>query len=408
MTPTSPSADRLGAFREEVRAWLAQHAPRSLVGAPAGFLQGTWGGRRVHFDTPDHERWLRVMAERGFTAPTWPKAYGGAGLGKAEDEVLRAELRRARLPPPLIGFGLVMIGPTLLEFGTEAQKLEHLPPIARGEIRWCQGYSEPGAGSDLASLKTSAVRDPSDPSRFILNGQKVWTSYADKSDWIFCLVRTNPSVPKQAGISFMLVDMATPGIRTRPIRLISGASPFCEVFFEDVVAHERNVVGAIDQGWTVAKALLGHERSMVGEVFAQSVTGGEHELVALARRYHDADPGEGRVADPLVRDRIAQIAMDERAFMLTVKRIKDGAKAGQRPGPESSILKVVGTELNQRRRELAVAIAGSDALGWDGDDYPADVRDATREWLRSRGNTIEGGTTEIQLDIIAKHTLGLP
>lgn len=399
--------DRLMAFRAEVRAWLEAHAPPSLFGAPAGFLQGNWGGRRASFETPDHERWLRMMAERGWTAPTWPKAYGGGGLTRAEDEILKAELRRLRLPPPLIGFGLVMIGPTLLEFGSEAQKQEHLPPIVRGEIRWCQGYSEPGAGSDLASLRTSAVRDPADPSRFVINGQKVWTSYADKSDWIFCLVRTNTEVPKQAGITFVLIDMATPGITTRPIRLISGSSPFCEVFFSDVVAHEKDVIGGIDQGWTVAKALLGHERTMVGEVFAQSVVGGESELAQSARGHLGTD-GSGRIADPLIRQRVAEVAMDERAFMLTVKRIKDGARAGQRPGPESSILKVYGTELNQRRRELAVTIAGSDGLGWEGADYPPEALAATREWLRSRGNTIEGGTSEIQLDIIAKHTLGLP
>jgi len=394
----------LDAFRAEVRAWLEAEAPASLRGAPAGFLQGTWGGRKAKFDSPEHERWLRMMAERGWTAPTWPREYGGGGLSKAEDEVLKSELRRLRLPPPLIGFGLVMIGPTLLEYGTEAQKREHLPPIVRGEIRWCQGYSEPGSGSDLASLRTSAVRDGD---HFIINGQKVWTSYAEKSDWIFCLVRTNPNVPKQAGITFILIDMDTPGVTTRPIPLISGASPFCEVFFDNVVAYERDVIGGIDEGWTVAKALLGHERTMVGEVFAQSVVGGEAELAKAARAYIGAD-AEGRVADPLVRHELAQVAMDERAFMLTVKRIKDGAKAGQRPGPESSILKVYGTELNQRRRELAVRIAGSDGLGWEGDDYPAEALTATREWLRSRGNTIEGGTSEIQLDIIAKHTLGLP
>ena len=399
-------SDRHEAFRLEVRQWLEANAPRSLVGAPAGFLQGTWGGRKPSFESADHERWLHLMAERGWTAPTWPTQYGGGGLSRAEEEILKAELRRMRMPPPLIGFGLVMIGPTLLEFGSEAQKTEHLPPIVRGEVRWCQGYSEPGSGSDLASLKTSAVRHPADPTRFIINGQKVWTSYAEKSDWIFCLVRTNTQVQKQAGISFILIDMATPGIDTRPIGLISGASPFCEVFMSDVVAHERNIVAGIDQGWTVAKALLTHERTMVGEVFAQSVVGGESELVEAARHYIGVK--NAKLADAIVRDRVAQVAMDERAFMLTVKRIRDAAKAGQRPGPESSILKVYGTELNQRRRELAVTIAGSDGLGWEGSDYPAATLGATREWLRSRGNTIEGGTSEIQLDISAKHTLGLP
>jgi len=394
-------------FREEIRSWLEANAPRSLRGWPVGFLQGIWGGRRATFETPDHERWLKMMAERGFTAPTWPTAYGGAGLSGRENAVLQEELRRLELPPPLIGFGLVMIGPTLLQFGTEEQKLEHLPKIVRGEIRWCQGYSEPGAGSDLASLKMSALRDGD---RFILNGQKVWTSYAEKSDWIFCLVRTSTGV-KQAGITFILVDMETPGITTRPIRLISGASPFCEVFFTDVVADARQVIGGVDGGWTVAKALLGHERTMVGEVFAASVGGGEAELVELGRRHLGVD-ADGRLADALLRDRITRAAMDEECFLLTVKRMKAmmGAakKAGMKvePGPESSILKLFGTELNQRRRQLAVEILGEDGLGWSGLDDGALA--ATREWLRSRGNTIEGGTSEVQLDIIAKHVLGLP
>lgn len=394
---------QLDTFRAETRAWLEDNAPASLRGRPGDLFHGTWGGRRPEFETPDHARWLAMMAERGWTAPTWPVEYGGAGLSRAEAGALKAELRRLKLPPPLIGFGLVMIGPTLLEYGTEAQKREHLPPIARGEIRWCQGYSEPGAGSDLASLQMSAVRDGD---RFILNGQKVWTSYADASDWIFCLVRTDPAAKKQAGISFVLVDMAQPGVSTRPIKLISGASPFCEVFFDDVVAHARDVVGPVDGGWTVAKALLRHERTMVGEVFVRSVLGGQHELVAAARAA--VGPREGRLADPLLRDRIAQCAMDEQAFLLTIQRVEASARAGQPPGAESSILKLYGTELNQRRRSLAVDIDGADGLGWEGEGYPPEALQRTRDWLRSRGNTIEGGTSEIQLNIIAKHVLGLP
>jgi len=393
----------LESFRGEVRTWLEAHAPASLRGRPGDLFHGTWGGRRARFESDDHRRWLELMVERGWTAPTWPTEYGGGGLSRQENAILQKELRRLRLPPPLIGFGLVMIGPTLLEYGTEEQKREHLPPITRGEIRWCQGYSEPGSGSDLASLQMSATRNGDG---FVLNGQKIWTSYADESDWIFCLVRTDPSAKKQAGISFVLVDMADPGVTTRPIKLISGASPFCEVFFDDVHAHARNVVGGENNGWTVAKALLRHERTMVGEVFARSVVGGEQELLQLARTA--IGPSEGRLDDALLRDRIAQSAMDERAFMLTVQRIQDAAKAGQPPGTESSILKVYGTEHNQRRRELAVAIAGADALGWEGAGYAPEHLALTRDWLRSRGNTIEGGTSEIQLNIIAKHVLGLP
>ncbi|MCB9736456.1 MAG: acyl-CoA dehydrogenase family protein [Deltaproteobacteria bacterium] len=394
----------LDAFRADTRAWLEDNAPASLRGRPGDMFHGTWGGRRGDFESDDHRVWLERMAARGWTAPTWPAEYGGGGLSRKEAAVLAEELKRLKLPAPLIGFGLVMIGPTLLQFGTEAQKRQHLPGIIKGEIRWCQGYSEPGSGSDLASLQTSAVRDGE---QYVINGQKIWTSYAEKSDWIFCLVRTDPGARKQEGISFILVDMASPGVTTKPIKLISGASPFCEVFFDDVRAEARDVIGGVNAGWTVAKALLQHERTMVGEVFARSVLGGQQELLALARAA-GLGPPEGSLEAPLVRDRIAQSAMDERAFMLTVQRLQDNARAGQPPGPESSILKVYGTELNQRRRQLAVEIAGADGLGWSGDAYDDGALGLTRDWLRSRGNTIEGGTSEIQLNIIAKRVLGLP
>lgn len=393
----------LDAFRAETRAWLEDNAPTSLRGRPADPFHGTWGGRRPTFESDDHRLWLERMAARGWTAPTWPREYGGGGLGRDEAAALAEELRRLRLPAPLIGFGLVMIGPTLLQFGTEAQKQEHLPGIVNGTIRWCQGYSEPSSGSDLASLQTRAVRDGDD---YVIDGQKIWTSYAEQSDWIFCLVRTDPTARKQEGISFILVDMASPGVTTRPIKLISGASPFCEVFFDGVRARARDVIGGENAGWTVAKALLQHERTMVGEVFARSVLGGEHELLALARAHGLG--ATGRLEAPLARDRIAQSAMDERAFMLTVQRLADDARAGKPPGPESSILKLYGTELNQRRRQLAVELAGADGLGWSGDAYDDGALSLTRDWLRSRGNTIEGGTSEIQLNIIAKRVLGLP
>ena len=390
-------------FQREVASWLDAHAPMSLAGQGGGIFSGYWGGRDASFASDDQQRWFEVMRARGWTAPTWPREYGGGGLSKAEDRALKRELRKRKLPPPLVGFGLVMIGPTLLEFGTAAQRRRHLPKITAGEIRWCQGYSEPNAGSDLASLGTKAVRDGQ---QFVLNGQKIWTSYADKADWIFCLVRTSTDGPKQQGITFILVDMAQAGVTTKPIPLISGASPFCEVFFDDARADAADVVGEVDQGWPVAKALLQHERTMVGEVFARAIVGGEAELVRLARTH--GGPARGPLNDTLFRDAIARNAMDERAFMLTVKRIQDTAKAGQRPGQESSILKVYGTELNQRRRELLMDIAGPAALGWRGAGYDSDALQRTRDWLRSRGNTIEGGTSEVQLNIIAKRVLGLP
>ncbi len=394
----------LDTFREEVRAVLEAEAPQSLRGAYEHPFSGCWGGKKDREDEPaDVTRWLHVMAERGWTAPTWPKEYGGAGLSKAQAAVLKQEQLRLGLPAPLIGFGLMMIGPTLLEFGSEAQKREHLPRIARGEIRWCQGYSEPDAGSDLASLMTRAERDGD---HFIVNGQKVWTSYADKSDWMFCLVRTDFDVRKQAGISFLLFDMESPGVAVRPISLISGSSPFCEVFFENVRARADNLVHDLNAGWTVAKALLQHERTMIGEVFALSVAGGEDQLVTLAREQLGAP--DGPIPDALLRDGIVQAAMDEQCFLMTMRRVAAQMKAGGRAGPESSVLKIAGTELNQRRHELAVRIAGPQALGWAGEGFTEAELTSTREWLRSRGNTIEGGTSEIQLNIIAKHALQLP
>ena len=389
-------------FRDEVRAFLESAAPESLRGTRRGRFDGYWGGRRHPAPAPDVLRWLGAMLERGWTAPTWPRQYGGGGLSREQARVLDEELVRLAMPPPVVGFGLTMIGPTLLDFGNEAQKAQHLPRIARGEVRWCQGYSEPGAGSDLASLSTRAVRDGD---AFVVTGQKIWTSFADLSDWIFCLTRTNPSAKKQQGITFLLIDMETPGVATKKIQLISGASPFCEVFLDEVRVPVENVVGSIDGGWTVAKALLGHERSMIGEAIGGQLATAEAQLVALARK--ELSAASGPLPDPLLRDAIARAAMDERCLGLTLRRVRDEQASGQ-PGSESSILKVAGSELKQRRWELALRIAGPQALGWEAPGYDEEELQMVREWLRSRANSIEGGTTEIQLDIIAKRVLGLP
>jgi alkylation response protein AidB-like acyl-CoA dehydrogenase len=279
-------------------------------------------------------------------------------------------------------------------------KRTHLPPIIRGEIRWCQGYSEPGAGSDLAGLQTRAVLEGDS---FILNGQKIWTSYADKSDWMFLLVRTDPDVPKQAGITFLLMDMETPGISVKPILLISGYSPFCEAFLEDVRVPRANVVGQVNGGWAMAKALLGHERTMIADAYKDRVPG--NPLVEAARDY----AGDGkRIHNPILRDRVVQNEMDQACLDFTLERSRDSAKAGHKPGPETSIFKYCGTETNMRRRQLMVEILGPQALGWEGAGFEKKELDITRDWLRSRGNSIEGGTSEIQLNIIAKRVLGLP
>ena len=394
-------------FRAETASWLDANAPQSIRGLRLDDLVGgSWGGKKATYPIPDLKLWLDVMAGKGWTAPTWPVEYGGGGLSQAEAKVLAQELTHRELPPPLVGFGLSMIGPTLLQYGNEEQKKQHLTRICRGEIRWCQGYSEPGAGSDLASLQMKAVRDGDD---FILNGQKVWTSYGDLSDWIFCLVRTNPEAKKQAGITFILVDMDNPGVRVAPVKLISGKSPFCETYFDDVRVPVANAVHKVDAGWTVAKSLLGHERSMIAGAFGGARArpkGKRSQLVELADQY--VGMRDGRVVDPAIRDQMAQSEMDTRSFGLTVQRSTDAAKAGHRPGAESSLFKVYGTELNMRRHELMVRILGAQALGWEGPGFEPRELELTREWLRSRGNSLEGGSSEIQRNIIAKQVLGLP
>jgi alkylation response protein AidB-like acyl-CoA dehydrogenase len=285
-----------------------------------------------------------------------------------------------------------------LHFGSEEQKKEHLPKIVRGEIRWCQGYSEPNAGSDLASLATKAD-DNGD--HYVINGQKIWTSYADKADWIFCLVRTDNSGTKHQGISFVLFDMDQPGVTVRPIKLISGSSPFCETFFDNAIADKKNLVGDEGNGWTIAKYLLTHEREMIsGFGAAPKKSVGQ---VAVDAMGVDAS---GRLANSVLRQTIAQYQLDTMVFGATMARVGDEAKAGQGMGAASSIFKYYGTELNKRRNELNLAACGESALGWEGQEY----RDGalSRDWLRSKGNSIEGGTSEVQLNIIAKRVLGLP
>jgi alkylation response protein AidB-like acyl-CoA dehydrogenase len=396
-------------FRSRVRDILEREVPAVLRGRASDAKAHTWGGRRQVFDYPESRVWLDLAVEHGWTAPRWPREYGGGGLSAEDARILEAEIARLDLPPPLVGFGLSMIGPTLLQFGNEELKSEHLPKIVRGQIRWCQGYSEPNAGSDLASVQTAATIDGD---HYLVNGQKVWTSYGDLADWMFMLVRTDPGArKKQTGITFLLVDMATPGVTARPIRLISGASPFCETFFSDARVPRSNVVGDVNAGWTVAKALLGHERAMIATFMG---SGGRRDGTGdrwwepparnlLAELLHEHADG-----DAILRDRVAQLSMDELCFQLTVKRATDAAASGQRPGAETSLFKLYGTELNQRRQELALSIRGPQALGWEGEGFSAEDLQQTRDWLRSRGNTIEGGTSEIQLNVIAKQVLNLP
>ena len=389
----------LDTFRAETRAWLEANCPAECRGPVESDEDRVWGGRNAVFRTPAHKVWLDRMGAKGWTAPEWPTEYGGGGLSREQAKVLHSEMRRIDAQPPLASFGVWMLGPALLAFGTEAQKKRFLPEIVRGEIRWCQGYSEPGAGSDLAGLQTRA-EDRGD--HWIVNGQKVWTSYADKADWIFCLVRTDPEASKHLGISFVLIDMATKGVSTRPITLISGKSPFCETFFDDVRVEKENLVGTLNRGWDVAKYLLAHERTMIG---AMGELGGGRPLGQVATGSIGMDD-EGRLDDGMLRARIAEMEIDAAAFRLAMERAGDQVKVGQAHPAIASMLKYYGSELNKRRHELLMAAGGSDALEWEGERSRGGK--AARDWLRTKANSIEGGTSEVQLNIIAKHLLQLP
>jgi alkylation response protein AidB-like acyl-CoA dehydrogenase len=398
MTIEESTVTDLDAFRQETRAWLEENCPQSMRTPATSEEDQCWGGRNFTFSSPDQQLWLERMAERGWTAPDWPTEYGGGGLSQAEHKVLREELARIKARPALSSFGVWMIGPAILKFGSEALKRQHLPPIVRGEIRWCQGYSEPGAGSDLAGLQTRA-EDRGD--HFIVNGQKIWTSYADKADWMFCLVRTNADAKKQLGISLVLFDMTTPGVSTRPIKLISGSSPFCETFLDNVRVEKDQVVGEINAGWTIAKYLLTHEREMIGGM-GRTAAGQK----TLAQYAVDAIGLEnGRLADSLLRAEVAKWDLDAKAFELTAERVVDEAKAGHGVGHASAMLKYYGTELNKRRQELMIALKGSNGLEWEGEASREGA--LARAWLRSKGNSIEGGTSEVQLNVIARNILGL-
>jgi len=386
-------------FRSEVRAWLAENCPAEMREPVRGDSDICWGGRNFQPSSPAQKIWLDRMASRGWTVPDWPKAYGGGGLTPAQTKILREEMAAIHARDPLKSFGISMLGPALLKYGTEAQKLEHLPKIARGEIRWCQGYSEPNAGSDLAGLACSAV-DAGD--HYIVNGQKVWTSFADKADWIFCLVRTSKEA-KQGGISFVLFDMASAGVSTRPILLISGYSPFCETFIDNVKVPKANRIHEENKGWDVAKYLLGHEREMISGFGLNA--GGRNPLIDGAIDSIGLDH-DGRLADPLMRAQIATFDIRARAFSAMSERFIDELKAGRSHPAQPSMMKYYGTELNKARHELIMASSGSDALEWESD---ASAKGAmARAWLRTKGNSIEGGTSEVQLNIIAKRILELP
>jgi alkylation response protein AidB-like acyl-CoA dehydrogenase len=392
-------SDDLETFRAETRAWLEANCPPEMREPVRSDADVVWGGRDQSKLTPAQKQWMDAMGARGWTVPDWPKAYGGGGLSPAETKILREEMARLKCRNPLNSFGISMLGPALLKYGTEAQKIEHLTKIARGEIRWCQGYSEPGAGSDLASLQTSA-EDKGD--HYLVNGQKVWTSYANYADWIFCLVRTDKTV-KQGGISFLLFDMATPGVSTKPILLISGYSPFCETFFDNVKVPKENLVHEVNKGWDVAKYLLGHEREMISGMGLGS--SGGNPLVDGAKRTIGLTDS-GTLADPVLRAQMALFEVRAKAFTAMSEKFIDELKAGKAHPAQPSMMKYYGTELNKSRHELMMAAGGSDALEWESQESNNGA--APRAWLRTKANSIEGGTSEVQLNIISKRILDLP
>lgn len=389
-------------FRAETAAWLEENCPPEMRQPMVDESDACWGGRNPTFK-PGQKEWLDIMAAKGWTVPDWPKEYGGGGLSGAETKILLREMARLRCRSPLSSFGIWMLGPALLHFGTEEQKKHFLPQIARGEIRWCQGYSEPGSGSDLASLQTSAV-DQGD--HYVVNGQKIWTSYADQADWIFCLTRTDKS-EKHKGITFLLFDMASEGVTTKPIKLISGASPFCETFFDDVKVPKSygegvsSIVFEENRGWDVAKYLLGHERSMISD--QGSSAGG-----SLGAKFADQVGRDaiGRLDDPMLRAELADMDIELLAFRAMAERFGDTFKAGLCHPAQPNMMKYAGTEINKRRHELIMSAGGSELLEWESEATNGGL--SARSWLRTKANSIEGGTSEVMLNVVSKQILQLP
>ena len=391
------TSDTLEQFRQQTADWIAQNYPQQLRQTP-----GASGEDPQQLKIHEGE-WLAQLAEQGYLAPSWPEEYGGAGLTDEQVRVLNQELRKAQVRSPPISAGLSLLGPVLLEHGTPAQKAQHLPKIARNESFWCQGYSEPGSGSDLASLSTRADLEGDE---FVVNGQKIWTSHADAADWMFCLVRTDREAPQHEGISFLLIDMTTPGISVAPIRLISGPSAFCQTFFDDVRVPKDNIMGQLGQGWTLAKQLLQHERQALGSI-GRGDARRALTLPELAAQEIGVNAA-GQIDDPVLRDQVAQCELDSLALRLTMSRSADEARAGRGSAHIASTLKLYGSELTNRRHELMISIRGADGIGWEGPGFtPAALR-TTRQWLRAKGNSIEGGSNEIQRNVIAKRVLELP
>ncbi len=387
-------------FRLEARTWLEANCPESQR-QPMNREDQYWGGRRGTFPSEDAKVWFERMRDKGWTTPEWPRQYGGGGLSPQQGRALKEEMKRINARTPVLGIGIWMLGPAVLEYGNEAQKQQHIRAIVNGETRWAQGYSEPGAGSDLASLQCKA-EDKGD--HYLVNGSKIWTTAADKCDWIFCLVRTDPNVKKQEGISFLLIDMDDPGVSTSPIALISGESEFCQTFFDNVKVPKENLIGELNKGWSIAKALLVHERKLMSEMGSESP---RPILVpnAAAREYLEFE--NGKIADPQLRSDLAEYDMRMQAIALTHFRTFEEKAAGIRSAA-AMVMKYVGTEAEKTKSELLLAIMGSRGLGWEGDGFTPQEIDTARLWAMSKAMTIAGGSSEVQLNLVAKNVLELP
>jgi alkylation response protein AidB-like acyl-CoA dehydrogenase len=392
-----------GDFAASVRDWVADNLPQALVGAHIDMYGVASDDQRVKdaFDL-----WRSRLAAQGWGAPTWPREYGGAGLTDAEAKIVSRTIARAGSMNPipyLAGMGVTMVGPTLLEYGTDEQKARHLPGMASGEVRWCLGLSEPNAGSDLASLTTSAELDEHG---WVLNGQKTWTSGADKSQWCGVLVRTDRNAAKRDGISFLMLEMDQPGIETRPISLIAGESPFCETFFTNARARKDDLLGKLNDGWSVIKRLLQHERQSQTNTPVTSTSA--EPLQDIAKRYRGTT-NDGTLADADLRSRLADHLMDAAAHELTIARIITDARGGNvEVSATASILKNSATDVAQTRAELMVEIMGSQGLGWEPGEYTEEEARTVREWLGGKSMSIYGGSYEVQKNIISKNILGLP
>jgi len=384
-------------FRIETRNWLEENCPDSMRLPVRSHEEYYWGGKGVPFDSEDQKIWFEKMRKKNWIAPMWEERYGGAGMTSQQHKILTDEMMKLGCRKPLFSFGISMLGPAILKFATENQKRSILNDIVDAKVRWGQGYSEPEAGSDLAGLMTKA-EDKGD--HYLVNGQKVWTSYGEKADSIFCLVRTNMDVSKHHGVSFLLIDMNLEGCSTRPIKLISGKSPFTETFFKNVKVPKTCLIGEEGQGWTIAKYLLTHERQMIGGVGKTDKPKPVSEVAKEQFQFKD------QLQDSVLRSEIARFEMDEAIFEMAIERSIDEAKAGNNSGSLSSYFKYYGTELNKRRYELYLQCHGTDGLAWEGDDYQKGQ--LARLFCRTKGNSIEGGTSEIQLNIISKRILELP